>query len=100
MKHELEHTEQPVSCGDVIRLQFPEQQFADVTVLLATGERLLISEGRAVLEFVRIRVPFDLERTVLGDVCGELKLWQSTAFPNSSPAMIVANLGRHQSRPS
>lgn len=90
----MEHNEQLVNSGDRIRLQFPEERFAEVTVVSVSNERLIISEGELVLEFERILVSFDLKETALGDVCGELKMWQSVAHPNSAPAMIVANLGR------
>lgn len=84
----------PVQAGDRIRLRFPEEQYADVTVVSATNDCLVISEGRTTLEFKRVLVPFDLKQTVLGDVCGMLKMWQAAAFPDSAPAMIVENLGR------
>ena len=91
---ELEHEETLVHIGDRIKLRFPEDQFAEVIVVSVTNDVLTISEGSMTLEFRRVMVPFDLKKTILGDVCGELKMWQSIAFPNSAPAMIVENLGR------
>lgn len=94
IKRELEHTEKIVEPGDAIRLQFPNEEFVDVVVVVKTDDQLIISEDGVLLEFQRVVVPFDLKGTSLGDVCGELKMWKSVEYPDSAPAMIVANLGK------
>lgn len=85
---ELEHEEPSVEPGEIVQLRFTGEECVSVRILRISRKLLVVQDRKKTLEFDRVRVPFDLRGTVLGDVRGELHMWQSREYPDSPPAML------------